>query len=140
MTRKTEQRTAIRKAFGRVDRPLSVQEVLGLAQEHVPGLGIATVYRNLKALVEEGWLAMVDMPGQAARYERAELDHHHHFQCEACDRVFDIPGCAEHVYHHNTPAGFVVNRHEVMLYGLCADCVKRGATTEEHTHHHDHTA
>lgn len=140
MTRKTEQRAAIRRVFARVNRPLSVQEILDHAQEQVPGLGIATVYRNLKALVEEGWLATVDMPGQPSRYERAELEHHHHFQCEACDRVFDIPGCAHLAQDHKTPAGFVVSRHEVMLYGLCADCQQSGAVIKEHPHHHEHPA
>jgi Fur family transcriptional regulator, ferric uptake regulator len=139
MTRKTEQRAAIRKVFAQDPRPLSVQEILDHAQTQVPGLGIATVYRNVKALVEERWLTTVEMPGQPSRYERAELDHHHHFQCEACDRVFDIPGCA-HLHDHNTPAGFIVSRHEVMLYGLCPDCDQRGATIKEHTHHHEHTA
>ena len=38
---------------------LSPQEVLPAAQSYAPGLGIATVYRNVKALLEEGWLESV---------------------------------------------------------------------------------
>ena len=62
MDRNTRQRQAIRRIFEEVDRPLSPQEVLPAAQSYVPGLGIATVYRNLKALVTDGWLESVALP------------------------------------------------------------------------------
>jgi Fur family ferric uptake transcriptional regulator len=54
MERNTRQRSAIRDAIAVADRPLLPQEVLDAAQPASPGLGIATVYRNLKALLDEG--------------------------------------------------------------------------------------
>lgn len=121
MARKTEQKAAIRRAIEEAQRPLGAQEVLTAAQSFTPGLGIATVYRNLKTLVEEGWLAPVELPGEPCRYEIADLDHHHHFQCGYCGRVFDIPGCSKAI-ERSVPEGFAVERHEVLLYGRCADC------------------
>src|SRR5438045_1343794 len=44
MERRTRQRDAIWGAFERAGRPLSPQEVLGLAQADVPGLAIAPVF------------------------------------------------------------------------------------------------
>lgn len=122
VTKKTEQRQAIKAVLANAGRPLSVQEVLESAQGVVPGLGIATVYRNLKALAEEGWLQVVELPGAPGRYELADQHHHHHFHCDGCDRVFDVPGCHEPL-EADSPAGFQVRRHEVLLYGRCADCV-----------------
>ncbi|MFM7507657.1 MAG: transcriptional repressor, partial [Rubrivivax sp.] len=52
MERNTRQRTAIRDALQRARRPLLPQEVLLAAQAQAPRLGLATVYRNLKTLVE----------------------------------------------------------------------------------------
>jgi len=43
-------------------RPLSVDELLRLAQSKVVGLGIATVYRNLKALLQEGHVVQSTLP------------------------------------------------------------------------------
>jgi Fur family transcriptional regulator, ferric uptake regulator len=120
-TRRTEQKEAIRRTLEAAARPLSAPEILDAAQTLVPGLGIATVYRNLKQLVDEQWLRPVDLPGEPSRYERAGHDHHHHFQCDACGRVFDVPGCARGI-ENNAPDGFVVVRHEVLLYGTCAEC------------------
>lgn len=124
MQRKTEQRDAIRKAFEDNDRPLGPNEVLELAQVHVQSLGIATVYRAIKALVEDGWLRPVELPGEPARYELAGLSHHHHFHCQKCDRVFDIEGCTKGV-EKLAPPGFSAKSHEIILYGECDDCHKK---------------
>jgi Fur family transcriptional regulator, ferric uptake regulator len=119
--RNTRQRAAIREAFERADRPLSPQQVLEAAQAEVQGLGIATVYRNVKGLLEEGWLSAVDLPGAATVYERSGKAHHHHFHCDRCMRVFELMGCITGI---NRLAGrrFSVSRHELVLYGTCADC------------------
>lgn len=119
--RSTQQRRTIREVLEQADRPLAIQEILEAAQSDVPGLGIATVYRFVKALVDEGWLHPVDVPGESARFELAGRHHHHHFHCRKCDRMFDIPGCTENVAR-SLPKGFKVESHEVMLYGLCAGC------------------
>ena len=120
--RRTEQKQAIKDALDDAGRPLSAQEVLDAAGAEVPSLGLATVYRNLKTLTKAGWLNPVELPGQPVRYERAHLQHHHHFMCEACERVFDVPGCSVHAAAHGVPDGFVVERHEVTFYGRCAEC------------------
>ena len=119
--RMTEQRRAILSAFNGAGRPLSPTEVLELASEEVPQLNLTTVYRNLKGLVEREELVLVALPGQAARYELAGLDHHHHFLCEGCDRVFDVPGCPGSI-QRLTPAGFETTAHEVTLVGRCRGC------------------
>ena len=123
MERKTRQRDAIRNVFEEYDRPLGPHEVLDAAQAYTPGLGIATVYRTLKALTEEGWLAPVELPGEPQRYEVAGKGHHHHFRCRACDRVFEIDGCLTNL-KKLVPRGFRIDRHEVVLYGTCKTCVK----------------
>lgn len=121
MERQTAQRKAIRRVFEESQHPLSVQDVLRLAQEYVPRLGIATVYRNLKALVEEEWLQLVELPGEASRYERFGLSHHHHFSCQKCQRVFDIHECFGDI-ERLLPEGFVLEEHEIILYGKCSQC------------------
>jgi Fur family transcriptional regulator, ferric uptake regulator len=120
--RQTDQRRAISAAMRATGRPLRPEEVLAEAQDSVPGLGIATVYRALKALVEAGELRVVELPGDVTRrYELADLRHHHHFHCERCDRVFDIDLCPGDLSRH-APAGFVVTSHELLLHGSCERC------------------
>lgn len=120
--RSTEQRRAIRDAVSDAGRPVRPEEVLEAAQREVPGLGIATVYRNLKAMLDAGFLRTVELPGDATRrYELAGLAHHHHFHCRRCDCVFDIDVCPGDLSRH-APAGFRVESHELLLHGICAGC------------------
>lgn len=121
MERNTRQRAAIRDAIAQAHRPLLPQEVLGAAKEAVPGLGIATVYRNLKALVEEGELRPVHLPGENPRFELVGHAHHHHFQCRACQRVFDVHACPGDL-SAMAPQGFTVEDHDLTLYGRCSEC------------------
>lgn len=121
MTRKTEQRRAIKRVFESASRPLTPQEVLTAAQCEIGGLGIATVYRNLKFFFESGYLCKVELANEPARYERSDLAHHHHFFCRACDRVYDLPGCAGPL-EHLVPANFSVIDHDVTFFGFCAAC------------------
>ncbi len=123
ITRRTQQRRAIRSAFENAGRPLGPREVLEIARAAVPGLGIATVYRTLKQLVAGGELQVVELPGVPSRYELAGLAHHHHFHCRDCDRVFDVEGCPDQVVSY-APPGFRTEEHAVVLYGRCSACGK----------------
>jgi Fur family transcriptional regulator, ferric uptake regulator len=122
MERNTRQRSAIRDAIVQAARPLLPQEVLDAAQQQVPALSLGTVYRNLKALVEEGELQPVNLPGENARFELVGHRHHHHFQCLQCQRVFDVHSCPGDL-SHMAPQGFTVEDHDLTLYGRCKDCV-----------------
>ena len=119
--RNTRQRELIRDTIEQAGRPLSPAEIHHLAHRRLPGLGIATIYRNLRLLTAEGWLTPVELPGEPARYERAGKDHHHHFHCRRCRRLFELEGCALR-RRLAVPPGFRAESHELILHGLCARC------------------
>lgn len=121
--RNTKQRAVIREVLEEADAPLSPPEIFEAAKSRHKGLGMATVYRAVKSLVDEGWLITVDLPGESARYELAGKAHHHHFTCRKCRRVFEIHGCPGEL-SHLLPAGFRLETHDVVLGGLCANCAK----------------
>lgn len=121
MERATRQRAAIRLVIDAAGRPLSPQEILFGAQAEVPGLSLATVYRNLKLMLAEQEIAPVNLPGESPRYESSRHAHHHHFQCTRCHQVFDIHQCPGDM-SGLAPRGFTVERHELTLYGRCSNC------------------
>ena len=125
MQRITRQREAIRGVLEESGRPMSPAEVLHAARRRVPTTSLATVYRNLRSLVDGGELARVELPGDAPRYEpRYVADrHHHHFRCRACDVVFDVEGCPRGLAAL-VPKGFRMDRHDIVLYGLCSECAE----------------
>lgn len=123
MERNTRQRDAIREVFRQTNRPLSTEEVHAAARRIVPRLGVATVYRTIRSLQAERWLAAVELPGAPARYELTGKAHHHHFHCNRCDRVFDLIGCPG-TLKELLPRSFRLERHELVLYGRCAECAR----------------
>jgi Fur family ferric uptake transcriptional regulator len=121
--RRTKQRQAILNQLVSADGPLSVNEVYERASAELPGLGMATVYRTLKALKEGGEISVVELPGEDPRYEAAGLGHHHHFRCLSCTRTFDLGVCPVGIPRGTTlPGGFSVEHHSLTLYGRCPAC------------------
>jgi len=121
--RETRQRDAIYRALLKAKRPLSVDEVLGLAKKEVASLGIATVYRNLKALQSEGSIVQIDLPGKAARWEITPEHHHHHFLCRKCDRLLEIYDCPDTIARL-LPEGYALEEHYIVLSGQCDACTR----------------
>jgi Fur family ferric uptake transcriptional regulator len=122
MKRKTSQKAAIEQVFRQQDRPLRVEEILKHGRAIVESLNQATVYRNLKILVQKGWLKQINLPSIGTLYERTGKDHHHHFHCHACNRVFELPGCALNK-KEAAPNGFVMEDHEILVLGVCPSCI-----------------
>ena len=127
MRRDTQQRDAIRLALVKARRPLSVREVFELAQSELAGLGIATVYRNLKALQLEERIVQVDLPGQPPRWELAPESHHHHFLCRTCNKLFEIHDCPEDL-PRLLPKGYTLEDHDILLRGRCNVCSGNGSS------------
>lgn len=123
MRRDTAQRRAIRRVLEEAGRPLGALEMLEGSQRYAPRLGIATVYRSIKALVAEGSVAAVELPGEPPRYEAAGKGHHHHFRCERCGKVYELGGCLGGL-KDLLPRGFRMTSHELLLHGRCPACAK----------------
>jgi Fur family ferric uptake transcriptional regulator len=131
MQRKTRQQEAIKAAFSSAGRPLSPHEATTLAQSAVASLGIATVYRAIKDLVEARWLVPVATP-TGTRFELASMDHHHHFFCRTCAKCFDIEACVGSL-ERLVPAGFVAEGHELTILGRCDACAAHADEVPQRT-------
>ena len=128
MERNTRQRQAVLDAIDHAGGALTPSEILALAQSSVASLNLSTIYRHLNALQDDARIVKVMLPGQAARFEapcagghHEAAHHHHHFHCSACDRVFALHACPGSM-QDLAPKGFIVQRHEITLRGLCAEC------------------
>jgi Fur family transcriptional regulator, ferric uptake regulator len=120
--RRTRQRRVIEAVIRDASGPLTVPEIHDRSQAQLEGLGIATVYRTVKLLMEAGRLQTVILPSGETRYESSDLGHHHHFHCRVCDQVYDLETCPVSVPKGRYEAGFVVEDHELTLFGSCPNC------------------
>jgi Fur family ferric uptake transcriptional regulator len=119
--RNTRQLRAIHDVLNETDRPVSIEEIHHAAKVREPSLGVATVYRTVKALVEAGTVVSIALPGEGPRFELSGKGHHHHFQCNRCGRVFETKACLGDL-RRLVPRRFQITGHEIVLYGRCAEC------------------
>ena len=121
--RNTSQQKAIRQSIEEAGRPLSIKEIHSISEQESPGIGVRTIYRVIKRLLEDQVITTVRMTGQSDRYELSVVasSHHHHFHCHGCDRVFDLNGCPGRL-DRMLPDGFLLDGHEITLNGLCNRC------------------
>jgi Fur family peroxide stress response transcriptional regulator len=81
----------------------------------------ATVYRNLRDLVEAGLVREVAVEGRSARFD-LKGSRHHHFICDSCGKVenmewFDVPKPPP-----DSIGKRIVRECELILRGLCMQC------------------
>ena len=101
----------------------TAQELFDVLREEHPGVGLASIYRNLRILVEQGRLTRVEIKGNSERFE-TRLDRHYHLICEDCGAVRDIPLEVDRDLDHRVEkvTGYSVSRHEIQFFGRCEKC------------------
>jgi Fur family ferric uptake transcriptional regulator len=119
----THQRQAIFDALIHAPGPLCTQEIHDAASKTIPQLGIATVYRTINLLLEQGEIQTVTIGSKDVRYEPANRGHHHHFLCHECNTVYDMP-CIHSSMSQMLPEGFAMDEHEIIIRGTCSNCLK----------------
>ncbi|MBO7213871.1 MAG: transcriptional repressor [Clostridia bacterium] len=96
--------------------------VLARCKEQMPSINIATVYRNLNALIKEGVIQKVMVDG-GDRFDKT-LGAHAHFQCKVCNAVVDIDGVDLSCLNSS---GFTndnrVDEIDVTFKGVCHNCL-----------------
>lgn len=109
----------------RHDHPTAEQLYQAVSQQ-MPGIGIATVYRNLAALVEQGRAHTVDVGDGSLHYDPLTSEHYH-FMCQSCGRVIDVMPNTEGFSSLpvRIPGIGSVESHALTLYGTCDDCKKK---------------
>lgn len=121
--RRTTQREAITEVIDDAPGPLTVSQIYERSRHATPNLGIATVYRTLKLLLDNRQVHAVVLPDGETRYEKADMEHHCHFHCRTCGEVYNLVVCPVSIPEGTTfPDGFCVDDHELTLHGTCPRC------------------
>ena len=121
--RKTNQREGVFQVLKESNGPLTPQEILEQTLKITSNVGIATIYRTIKLLAEAKEIIHVTLPDGQSRYEIAHLDHHHHFKCRTCLKIFDLEHCPIEIGKNLLlPNGFKMEGHEITLFGVCSTC------------------
>jgi Fur family peroxide stress response transcriptional regulator len=113
------------------------QWVYDQLKSDIPGLSLATVYRNINLFRQEGLVISVGVVEGEERFD-GRVEPHPHFVCGCCGRVIDydapeLPAQFSKVIESledaaDTQGGFVIDYRKTVFNGLCAACVKVNTT------------
>ena len=123
----TPQRYAVMAFLMEQNRHPTAAEIFKAVNRADPRSSRATIYNNLRDLVQAGLVREVAAEGRAARFD-AEGVRHHHFICDRCGNVEDMEW-----YHVPKPASGslgtrILRECELIFRGLCTKCARRHAS------------
>ena len=119
----TRQRVAVFDYLSRVEHHPTAEEVYLAVKRRLPRISLATVYKNLEALVSCGAASKFTYGDAAARYD-IRTDHHYHTRCLKCGKMWDLDARrgAELLKQIKPQRGFTVQDYRVELLGHCREC------------------
>ena len=120
----TPQREMIVEAVAHSDYHLSAEEVFDRVQARARAINLATVYRTLELLVEQGLVSRVDLGGGRVVYATRRHGAHIHLVCRACGKVIDADNTLLGVLEGQIGKeyGFAADLQHITMNGLCQDC------------------
>jgi Fe2+ or Zn2+ uptake regulation protein len=126
--RVTPQRLLVADALAAHGRRITAQALYERLLPRHPGIGRATVFRTLEALVAAGLARRLEQDGHVYGYVACRPEHHHHLACDRCGRVEEIGEGYVNPMTDRVAAdlGFEIDDARMDFYGRCADCRAAG--------------
>ena len=107
--------------LGRCDHP-TADDILSDLNQAAPTSSQATVYSSLQALREVNLVREVLLEEGVCRYD-ANVDPHHHFRCQSCGAIADIPWETLASLNLQTLSPrWQIEGYEVTVRGVCDRC------------------
>lgn len=128
--RVTAQRMAVAESLATSRRPQSAEELWRRLRTRHGGIGRATVFRTLEALVAAGVARRFEPEGHASTYVACRAGHHHHLVCTECGDVAEVNEALIRplVDGMQGATGFEIDDARVDFYGRCASCAAKDAS------------
>ncbi|MGF1452010.1 MAG: Fur family transcriptional regulator [Opitutales bacterium] len=119
--RDTKQRNAIRQVLEEADEPLSPKEILEAASKRTQSLGIATVYRYLRKMVDDQQVEQIELPGVRTCYMLPRHRNEPFLIDQRRQTVRRLREIELTLPEDSLPPDFELSRFEVLVYGRFAD-------------------
>jgi len=121
-TRMTSQRLKILEYLKSVKTHPTAEVVYRHVKKDLPAITLATVYRNLNLLAEQGEILKLEINGEF--HFDADICCHQHCVCKKCGKIMDMfnKDISNYIKNKLKTRGFYPDCVNVMLKGLCKKC------------------
>ena len=121
-TRMTPQRMLILEHLRSVKTHPSAEAVYNIVRQRMPTITLATVYRNLNLLAEQGEILKLEINNEF-RFD-GDTCAHQHCICRHCGKIVDTfhKNISDYALKHIRAKGFRPECVSVLYHGTCKDC------------------
>ena len=133
----TQQRRLIVQVALANHEHFQAEELLALCRLRDQAVSRATVYRTLQMLEDAGFVAGLDTGDGGRRFEHTlGHEHHDHMVCTVCERILEFRDDELEALQTRAAErrGFLIERHTLKLFGVCAECQKHGSLRPRRRH------
>lgn len=123
MKRNTKQREEVWQVLERSSGFVSAKDLHHELHRGGSSIGLATVYRTLNALADEGTVDALALEGENL-YRACSPGHHHHLICRDCGVTQEIEAHAVEDWAKQIALehGYAEPQHIVDIFGTCKAC------------------
>lgn len=107
------------------DNPIhpTAEQLYALVKQIAPAISLATVYRNLNQLAENGVIKKICGLDGTSHFDH-NIHNHYHLLCSKCHKVYDVPydiapRLSEEVL---SQTGMIVESCDIAMRGICNNC------------------
>ena len=120
---RTRNQDQILQTLQSLNREIAAQELYIYLQENGHKVGLATVYRSLDVLKQQGEIQVRTLESGISMYSSIQRDRHH-LNCVKCGKAEIMDECPLHDLEQKLSPGanFKVFNHTLEFYGLCYSC------------------
>ena len=129
--RMTVQRRLVLDALVRARHHTTAEDIAARIRRQHPQIDPSTVYRNLEALEQLGYVTHTHFEDRVTRWHLADERRHGHLVCRSCGDELEVPlstlePLARRLRHG---LGFEADLAHSAVVGLCRTCVSRRPAT-----------
>ncbi len=130
IVRMTHQREIILEELRQLKSHPTADELYSIIKKRLPRISLATVYRNLDILADNGHIQRIELGGRQRRFDGNPMPHYH-IRCNVCGKIADVE-----IYDSDIKekievdidlskvdaCGFRILGYKFEFEGLCPDC------------------
>lgn len=103
---------------------MNIDDLYSALLQKFPSISLATIYKNVNAMIEKIFLNEVKIPNEKAVYELVKEDHSH-VVCTSCHEIMDIPlDTSALLVEAKKLSGYELDISTVVFTGTCPNCSK----------------
>lgn len=122
--KRTKTRELVYKELENSKLPLSAAQIF-LSLEKL-SITLSSIYRTLNAYAKHNIIIKQTDSNGVSFYSLNKDEHDHFLICKSCEGKITLDYCPYHEINQQLKAkhGFVIDEHNVVLYGTCKRCIK----------------